>query len=78
MPALRMRRRRDSLVAQLAGQLADAREQNGLLRERLRWYQAAIPEHDAVPALHLRADGPTGFGNRGQAPRRSAARLTSM
>ena len=53
MLAVRMGRRRDSLVIQLAGQLADAREQNGVLRERLRWYQASMPGTAPAPTLHL-------------------------
>ena len=68
MLAVRMRRR-DQLVAQLAGQLAESREREGVLLERLRWYQAAVP--DAPPALALRLVEP-------YAPLRSAARLTSM
>ena len=74
MYALRMRRR-DSLVAQLAGQLADAREQNGVLREQNAWLRAALPD-SAVP-LHLAPGTANGFTYPAQAPRRSAARLTS-
>jgi hypothetical protein len=66
--------RRDALIVQLAGQLADAREQNGVLLERLRWFEAAMPD---MPSLKL-ADGRTGSRQYGQAPRRSAARLTSI
>ena len=53
MYALRMGRRRDSLVIQLAGQLAEAREQNGILAERLRWYQASMPSTPPAPGLRL-------------------------
>ena len=45
------RRRRDAVIIQLAGQLADAREQNGILRERLAWFEAAMPSQ--APALRL-------------------------
>jgi hypothetical protein len=72
--ALRMGRR-DKLIAGLAGQLADAREREGVLQERLAWFEAAV---DGMPPqvkqLHL-VDG-SAYGR--QAPRRSAARLTSM
>ena len=74
MYALRIGRRRDSLVIQLAGQLADAREREGVLRERLAWFEAAMPSQ--APALRL-ADG-CGSGYEPHAPRRSAARRTSM
>jgi hypothetical protein len=57
-------RRRDTLIAQLAGQLADSRAREAALRERLAWFQAAM---QAEPRLRLVP---------GQAPR-SAARRTA-
>lgn len=72
MLAVRMGRR-NRLIAELAGQLADSREQNGVLRERLAWYQAAV---DGTPpqAAPLRLVNGPAYGR--QAPR-SAARRTS-
>ena len=43
--------RRDALVAGLARQLAEAREQNGVLRERVEWFTAATL--DRPPMLRL-------------------------
>ena len=57
-------RRRDRLVAELAGQLADARAREAALAERLEWYKAAVDSRPLLRAV------------RGQAPR-SDARLTS-
>ena len=45
------RRRRDAVIIQLAGQLAEAREQNGVLLERLAWYAAAM--NGEAPPLRL-------------------------
>jgi hypothetical protein len=77
MYALRMRRRRDSLVAQLAGQLADAREQNGVLREQNAWLRAALPPQTLPRLACASGTGEIPYP-ASQAPRRSAARLTSM
>ena len=57
-------RRRDRLIAELAGQLADSRAREAALAERLAWYQAAVESRPLLRAV------------RGQAPR-SDARLTS-
>ena len=35
-------RRRDRLIAELAGQLADSRAREAALAERLAWYQATV------------------------------------
>ena len=43
-------RRRDLLIVQLAGQLADSRAREALLAERLSWYQAAVDMPAPVPA----------------------------
>ena len=43
--------RRDALVIGLARQLAEAREQNGVLRERIEWFTAATL--DRPPMLRL-------------------------
>ena len=45
-----MFRRRDQLVIQLAGQLADSRAREAALRERLAWYQTVVGE-SPVPGL---------------------------
>ena len=76
MYALRMGRRRDGLVIQLAGQLADAREQNGVLREQNAWLRAAMTDEPATLRL---VDGCSAAFEYAppQAPRRSTARLTS-
>ena len=39
-----MFRRRDQLIIQLAGQLADSRAREAALRERLAWYQTVVGE----------------------------------
>ena len=50
-----MRRiRRDALIIQLTGQLADARAREAALLERLAWYQAAMK--DAPGQLRLVPD----------------------
>jgi hypothetical protein len=43
-------RRRDQLIVQLAGQLADSRAREAALRERLTWYQTVVGE-TPVPVL---------------------------
>ena len=59
--------RRDQLIVQLAGQLADSRAREALLAERLAWYQASIAEMPPqTPGLRLVP---------AQAPRRSAPLL---
>ena len=45
------------LIASLAGQLAESREREGILRERLDWYAAAL-NRDPFPALRLVPDQP--------------------
>ena len=45
-----MFRRRDQLIIQLAGQLADSRAREAALRERLAWYQTLVGE-TPVPGL---------------------------
>ena len=45
------RRRRDAVISQLARQLAESREQNGVLLERLAWYAAAV--NGEAPPLRL-------------------------
>ena len=47
-----MFRRRDQLVIQLAGQLADSRAREAALTERLAWYQTVVSE---TPRPGLRA-----------------------
>ena len=50
-------RRRDRLIAELAGQLADSRAREAALAERLEWYKAAVESRPLLRAV------------RGQAPR---------
>lgn len=63
-------RRRDQLLARLAGELAASREREGVLRERLAWFEASMPPQ----ALRLADAAGSGAAFAGQAPRRSAAR----
>ena len=61
--------RRDALVVQLAGQLADARAREAAALERLAWVEAALANAPALPPLRM-------VSSASQAPR-SAARRTS-
>ena len=47
------RRRRDAVIIQLAGQLADARAREAALIERLNWYQQVV---NGEPPLRLVPD----------------------
>ena len=63
-------RKRDQLIIGLTEQLLAAREQNGALRERLRWFEAAMPDMPPL-AAPLRLAGSPAYGR--QAPRRSSS-----
>ena len=44
------RRRRDQLIVQLAGQLADSRAREAKMAERLEWFEAALADSPFVSA----------------------------
>jgi hypothetical protein len=54
------------LIASLAAELACSREREGVLRERLQWFEAALAD-TSLPTLRLVPD---------QAVRRSDARIS--
>jgi hypothetical protein len=68
--------RRDKLIAGLAGELVASREREGVLREQNAWLRAAMTDDPATLRL---VDGCSAAFEYAapQAPRRSAARLTS-
>ena len=71
-------RRRDLLIVQLAGQLADSRAREALLAERLSWYQAALPDMPAPVPAPLRLVQPQADARIPRSNARTARRSSAV